>query len=193
MVLTERQAAGCADIHVVGVAGAQAVVAELGVFDHDIAGGIHAGENAVFVVVNEAAAQREVSAFQAQGRTVLVRHLRAEHLDVFNDHVIALDHPDGLALRIGAGRIDARPPVHTANRQVAGGDGAHIGGIRHATGNFNHVVGTRRSNGGARCSIGFARTDRHRGGKSWHCQRSEQGCNAKLYRTVRESRCMHGK
>ena len=112
---------------------AERVVKELGVLDRDrAAGGRLGAEDAVLVVVDEAAVDDEVVAGDANARAVgavRIADVRAGELEIFDAHVVRADHVDPFVLRrmIGAGEIDLRSSSDAAQREALHVDRARVG------------------------------------------------------------------
>ena len=164
VAVAEDQAVDVADVQVVGITVAIAVVGEFGVFDNDVGDAVVIGQDAVLIVMQVAAAQRQVAPVKPDGRAVLVGYLGAVHFDIF-DHGAGADHdPGALAHRVGAVRIDLRTAVDAADGQVVRIDAADVAVIAAACIDFNQVAVGGRGKGAARCGVSLARTDGERGG-----------------------------
>jgi hypothetical protein len=159
IVVAEREALDLADVQVVGLAGAAAIVAELGVFDHDVAVRVGVGQDTVLVVVYERMTQREVGTLQAESGAVGVHHLGADHLDIVHGQVVAVDHPDTLVGGILSSRVDPRAAVDAADGQVVAVDAAGVATVGPVTRNLDEVAITGRGDGRARCAEGLAGAD----------------------------------
>src|SRR6059058_1098876 len=125
------------------------VVAEITVFDKDVAVRVGAGQDAVFIVVDEGVAQGEIGAFQAESRAVLVGYLGAQSLDVVDRNVIAAHDTSALAERVAASRIYARTAVHATDGEVVPINAANIAAIGRVAGDLERVAVLSCREGGA--------------------------------------------
>src|SRR5262249_5578512 len=108
-----------ANVHIVRLAVAGAVVGELAVLDQDLASP-PIGENAILIVVEVAVAQREVVPLLTDPGAIRVRHGAPGELDVLNRRIVTLNDPGGFEIgNDRAGDVDlGAAPTHAADGEV---------------------------------------------------------------------------
>ena len=125
----QREAADLADVHVVRVAVAVAVVIEFAVFDEDVAPGICAGEDAILIVVETAIAHDEPPAFLADSGAVAIRDAAAGEFDVLDGGIVTADDPDRFLLRALSICREMGHAVHAADGEVVCGPDGDVAWI----------------------------------------------------------------
>src|SRR5262249_24824106 len=125
------------DINIVAVSIAKPIVGEFVVLQRHLADtvGGSAAQDAVVVVVDVTASDREIGPLPANGSAVLIAGARsvgrvcAEELDVLDGDVVPIDDPRPFALGDLATGVDLWAAIHTLKSETVGGDGAHVAGI----------------------------------------------------------------
>src|SRR5579872_2500257 len=131
-----------------GLAIAEPVVIELAELDENVTGGNVTFENPFLIVVKIAVADGEVHAFGANSGAIVVEYRCSGELDVLDDHVISVDHPNAFSLGIGILSFQVRAPVHAAQGEAVGSNDANVAKVKPGV-DFNHISILSHRNGGA--------------------------------------------
>ena len=115
-----------------GRIGHRAAVVEFAVFDQHLA---RAAQNTVLAIIKPAVADREVLPFGADAGTVAVGNTGTGEFNVLHDHVVASDHPDGLAARVLAiGRELGTSLADATNGDLAGPNRGNVAAVLAGSG-----------------------------------------------------------
>jgi hypothetical protein len=125
----DRQLPDFADVEIVTLSIARAVVPEFAVLDSELRRIIVGCEYAVLVVDEPTVSHPEEPTFVSDSRAVTVGHVRAREIDAFDSHVVALNHPDGFAVGCSAVSIQSCPAANRAQSQVVLLPCGHVSGI----------------------------------------------------------------